>query len=36
MVGFKGRSGIKQYIKNKPTKWGYKVWCIANEGYLLD
>jgi Transposase IS4 len=36
MVSFKGRSEMKQYIKDKPTKWGYKVWCIANSNYLLD
>jgi Transposase IS4 len=35
MVGFKGRSEMKQYIKNKPTKWGYKVWCLASSNYLL-
>jgi hypothetical protein len=35
MVGFKGRSEIKQYIKNKPTKWGYKVWCLASSNYLV-
>ena len=22
---FKGRSGMKQYIKSKPIKWGFKV-----------
>ena len=26
MVKFKGRSGMKQYIKSKPMKWGYKFW----------
>jgi hypothetical protein len=35
MVGFKGRHEAKQYIKSKPTRWGYKVWCLANDGYLL-
>src|SRR4051812_11847251 len=35
MVGFKGRSGIKQYMRNKPTKWGYKVWCLTSSNYLL-
>ena len=25
MVKFKGRSGMKQYIKSKPIKWGFKV-----------
>jgi hypothetical protein len=35
VVGYKGRSEMKQYIKNKPTKWGYKVWCLASSNYLL-
>jgi hypothetical protein len=35
LVGFKGRASIKQYIRSKPHKWGFKVWCLANEGYLL-
>jgi hypothetical protein len=35
MVGYKGRSEMKQYIKNKPTKWGYKIWCLASSNYLL-
>ena len=24
MVKFKGRSSIKQYVKNKPIEWGFK------------
>ena len=38
MVGYKGRSHIKQYIPSKPTKWGFKVWCLAmsSNGYVLD
>jgi hypothetical protein len=35
MVGFKGRSELKQYIPQKPTKWGYKVWCLVSDCYLL-
>ena len=35
MIAFKGRDKFKQYIKSKPTRWGYKVWCIAGDGYLL-
>ena len=27
---------MKQYIPAKPYKWGIKIWCIENEGYLLD
>ena len=35
---FTGRLHFKQYIKNKPTPWGIKVWCAADSasGYLLD
>jgi hypothetical protein len=36
MVGFKGRSELKQYIPQKPTKWGFKVWCLASRNYLLN
>jgi len=25
MVGFKGRDSTKQYLRSKPTRWGYKV-----------
>lgn len=35
MVAFKGRSPIKQYIPSKPHKWGYKIYCLASEDYLL-
>jgi len=35
MVAYKGRSPIKQYIPSKPHKWGYKIWCLASENYLL-
>jgi hypothetical protein len=35
MVAYKGRSPIKQYIPSKPHKWGYKIWCLASEDYLL-
>ena len=38
MVGFKGRSSLKQYIPLKPTKRGYKFWCIcdSHNGYLYN
>jgi hypothetical protein len=36
MVGFKGRSSIKQYIPSKPHKWGYKIYCLASDDYLLQ
>ena len=35
MAGFKGRSPIKQYIPSKPHKWGYKIYCLASDNYLL-
>ena len=39
MVPFKGRAprGTKVYMKNKPVKWGYKVWTRAGiSGYVYD
>ena len=38
MVLFKGKSSFKQYIPNKPTKRGYKVWVRADaiNGYCCD
>ena len=32
------RSGIRQYIKDKPTKWGIKLWVVADSanGYTID
>ena len=38
MVKSKHRSGIRQYIKNKPTKWGIKLWVLADSinGYTCD
>nr|CAH7762418.1 unnamed protein product [Callosobruchus chinensis] len=39
MVAYKGnRAGnLRQYIKNKPHKWGYKVFVIAGvSGIILD
>ena len=29
MIPFKVRLGIKQYMKDKPTKWGIKVFALA-------
>lgn len=36
MIPFKGRLGFKQYMKDKPTKWGIKVWVLADatNGYV--
>ncbi|KAK3697378.1 hypothetical protein RRG08_005769 [Elysia crispata] len=37
MIPFKGRSGIKQYMRNKPHKWGFKLWGRAGaSGTLLE
>jgi len=34
MVFCKARSTLKQYIKDKPHRWGYKIWCLVSDGYL--
>ena len=37
MVKSKARSKFKQYIRNKPTKWGFKFWVLADPtGYTCD
>lgn len=38
MIKFKGRSTMKQYMKDKPCKRGIKVWCRADAitGYVCD
>ena len=37
MVKSKCRSHMIQYMKDKPTKWGFKVWVIADiSGYTCD
>jgi len=38
MVPFKGRLGIKQYMKDKPVKWGVKLWVAADavSAYCLN
>ena len=36
MVKFKGCSSIKQYVNNKPIKWGFKFWnCCASKAWYL-
>ena len=37
MFPFKGRIGFKQYMKDKPTMWGIKVWKVVDSvmAYLL-
>ena len=38
MVGFRGRFAAKQYMPNKPTKWGIKCFALADSanGYVLN
>ena len=36
MIPFKGRISFLQYMKDKPTKWGIKVYVLADStnGYV--
>ena len=38
MVKFKGKNSVKQYMKSKPIKWGFKLWCRCDSltGYLYQ
>lgn len=38
MIKFKGHNIMRQYVKNKPVKWGFKMWCRADSttGYLFQ
>ena len=37
MVKSKARTHFVQYMKNKPVKWGFKYWVIADaSGYTVD
>ena len=36
MVPYFGKHGCKQYIRGKPIRWGFKVWCgTTKEGYCV-
>lgn len=30
MVKFKGHNSMKQYMKDKPVSWGFKLWCLCD------
>ena len=36
MISFKGHHKLKQYLPNKPTKWGFKVFLLCDpfQGYV--
>jgi hypothetical protein len=34
LVFCKARSSIKQYLRDKPHRWGYRIWCLVANGYL--
>jgi hypothetical protein len=38
MLRFKGKSTFKQFMPNKPIKWGFKLWvlCASDNGYVVD
>ena len=37
MVKSKARTQFRQYIRNKPTKWGFKFWVLSDPtGYTCD
>ena len=37
MVPYYGHHGTKQFIKGKPIRFGYKIWCCCTpEGYLVQ
>ena len=36
MIKYFGRHGLKQAIRNKPIRFGFKVWCLNTpDGYLI-
>lgn len=35
MIAYYGHHPAKQFIRNKPVKYGYKMWCLASsDGYV--
>ena len=36
MVPYFGKHGTKQFIRGKPIRFGFKLWCLAStDGYLF-
>ena len=36
IIPYYGKHGTKQFIRGKPIRFGFKLWCItSSEGYLL-
>jgi hypothetical protein len=35
LIPCKARSKMKQYLKDKHKRWGYKAWCLVSEKYLF-
>ena len=36
MIPYYGKHGTKQFIRGKPIRFGFKLWCLTStEGYLL-
>ncbi|KAI4468025.1 transposase is4 [Holotrichia oblita] len=37
MIKYYGKHGCKQFIRGKPIRFGYKMWCLNTvSGYLID
>ncbi len=36
MIPFKGQLGLKVYMKNKPKKWGVKIWALAGQSGCIS
>ena len=37
MIPYFGRHGAKQFLRGKPIRFGYKVWCLCDRlGYLIQ
>jgi DNA excision repair protein ERCC-6 len=37
MLPYYGKFGIKMFIKGKPIRFGYKIWCLCDDwGYLYN